>query len=119
MLHYATTTSERLGYAIDSRFYGIKGDYLEVLRRRIDDLDLDDVNAAIRRHIQTRNLKIAVVTRDAEAFADSLVANAPSPVLYATPKPPEVLDEDKLIESYPLAIKREKIRIVPVGELFR
>lgn len=119
VLHYATTTSERLGYAIDSRFYGIKGDYLEVLRRRIDDLDLDDVNAAIRRHIQTRNLKIAVVTRDAEAFADSLVANAPSPVLYATPKPPEVLDEDKLIESYPVAIKREKIRIVPVGELFR
>ncbi len=117
--HYATTTSERLGYAIDSRFYGIKGDYIDVLRKRLRRLSLDEVNTAIRKHLNFSNMKIAVVTKSARAFADSLVTEAPSPVMYSSPKPPEVLEQDFLIQSYPLAVRRENIRIIPVDQLFR
>ncbi len=118
-LQYATTTSERLGYAVDSKFYGIHGDYIELFRRKIGELTLEKVNAAIRKHLQVKNIKFGVVTADAEAFKAELVANSPSPVTYETPKPDEVLEEDKAIEVYPLPFTDAKIRIVPVEEMFR
>ncbi len=118
-LQYATTTSERLGYAIDSKFYGIHGDYIEMFRRKIGALTLEKVNDAIRKHLQVKNIKFGIVTSDADAFKAQLVANTPSPVTYETPKPDEVLQEDKEIESWPLPFTAEKIRIVPVEDMFR
>jgi zinc protease len=118
ILHYASNTEERLGYALDDVFYGIGGSHLERFRRMLDELTVDDVNAAIKRHWQFGNLQIAVVTKDAAAFADALAKNTPSPVAYTSPKPPAVLEEDKAIATFPLPIRREDIRIVPVGELF-
>lgn len=118
-LQYANTTAERLGFAIDSKFYGISGDYIELFRRKIGALTREKVNDAIRRHLQFANVKFAVVTSDAEAFRDALVANTPSPVTYDTPKPVEVLEEDKIISNHPLPFKTEKIRIVQVDEMFQ
>ena len=118
-LHFATTTMGRLGYAIDSRFYGIDENYIALFRKKIAALTLEDVNAAIRRHLQYDNLRIAMVTSGAEEFAAQLAEDVPSPVTYDTPKPEEVLTEDREIEMYPLEIARENIRIVPVEEMFR
>ena len=118
VLHYASTTSERLGYALDDVFYGLKESHLARFRKMMDELTLADVNAAIRKHWQTANMRIAIVTKDAAAFAEQLAANAPSPISYTSPKPPEILAEDKLISTYPLKIARENIRIVPVVDLF-
>ena len=62
-LHFAETTAARLGYAMDDRFYGLDGDgHLARFRRMMDELTLEDVNAAIKRHLQYDNLKIAIVT---------------------------------------------------------
>ena len=118
VLHYAATTSERLGYAIDDVFYGLKESHLAKFRRMMDELTLADVNAAIKRHWQTANLQIVAVTNDAAAFADALATDAPSPITYANPKPEEILAEDKVISTYPLKIKRDDVKIVPVTELF-
>ena len=118
VLHYAPTTMERLGYALDDVFYGINGSHLEKFRQAMDEVTLDDVNAAIRKHWQYGNMQIAIVTRDAAAFADELARDQPSPITYASPKPPHVLEEDKAISTFPLPIKREAIKIVPVTELF-
>ncbi|MBN1446733.1 MAG: insulinase family protein [Bacteroidetes bacterium] len=117
-LHYATSTSSRLGYAIDSRFYGIDQDYVDLFRRKIDALTLEDVNDAIRRHIQFHDLKIAVVTSGAEQFVEELVADQPSPVEYDTPKPQEVLDEDLQIMVYPLNVQRANISVISVDQVF-
>ena len=118
VLHYASTTSERLGYALDDAFYGIAEGHLAKFRRMMDELTLADVNAAIKKHWQTANLEIVAVTPDAASFADALASNAPSPVTYSSPKPDAVLEEDKVISTYPLKIKRENVKIVPVTELF-
>jgi zinc protease len=59
-----------------------------------------------------------MVSQDADALADALSSEAPSPMTYGTPKPPEVLEEDKEIQVYPLRIRRDAIRIVPVEEMF-
>ena len=38
VLHYAPTTSERLGYALDDRFYGIPGSHLDLFRRAMNEV---------------------------------------------------------------------------------
>jgi zinc protease len=118
VLHYASTTSERLGYALDDVFYGLKESHLTTFRRMMDELTLADVNNAIKKHWQTSNLRIAAVTKDAGAFADALAKNTASPVAYSSAKPEPVLAEDKIISTFPLKVKRENIRIVPVTDLF-
>lgn len=118
VLHFAPTTMERLGYALDDRFYGIQGSHLENFRRLMPELTLEEVNAAIKKHWQYENLQIAVVTKDAEGFKKALVSNAPSPYTYPTPKPEAILEEDRQISAFPLTIKPENVTIVPVADLF-
>ncbi|MFH1177290.1 MAG: pitrilysin family protein [Acidobacteriota bacterium] len=118
-LHFAETTQIRLGYALDDRFYGIAPEgHLARFRATIANLTRDEVNIAIRKYLKPENLVIAMVTADGGALVSALAGEAPSPISYATPKPAEVLAEDKLIEAYPLGIRREAIRIVPVDEMF-
>jgi zinc protease len=109
----------KLGYAMDDLFYGIRGNYLERFRKRMDSLTLADVNAAIKKHLQYKNLTVVFVTKDARQLKEALVANAPSPVTYPTPKPQEVLAEDKAIAVYPLFVKPENVSIRPVDTMFQ
>ncbi|OVE78937.1 hypothetical protein BVY01_03995 [bacterium I07] len=116
-LHYAPTTSERLGYKIDDSFYGIE-DHLSVLPRMLDELTPADVNEAVKRHIQYKNLQIAMVTENAAVLKKALVGNVPSPIKYDNPKPDEILEEDKQIVVYPLLINEENVKIVKAEEMF-
>ena len=118
VLHYAATTMERLGYALDDRFYGIQGSHLKKFRQMMKTLTLRDVNTAIKRQLQYGNMEIAIITKDARAFKDALVKDAPSPITYGTPKPESVLNEDKEISVFPVKVKEENIKIVPVADLF-
>ncbi|MBN1417915.1 MAG: insulinase family protein [Planctomycetes bacterium] len=118
-LHYAPTTAARLGYAIDDRFYGIPAPgHLARFRAMMADLTRDEVNAAIRKHLRPENMVIAMVSAEAKRLADAIAGETPSPISYATPKPPEILSEDREIATYPLRIPRDAIRIVPVDDVF-
>ena len=119
VLHFAETTSARLGYAVDDAFYGIEAPgHLQRFRRIMDELTVTEVNAAIRRHLQYDDFKVAIVTGAATDLAASLASDAPSPITYDTPKPPEVLAEDRQIGSFPLRIAAEHITVVPVSSMF-
>jgi zinc protease len=119
-LHFAETTAARLGYAVDDRFYGIYGaGHLDRFRKMMDELTLDDVNHAIKRHLQYRNLKIAIVTGEAEKLREILVSGAPTPITYDAPKPPAVLAEDREIAAFPLDVAAERVTIVPVDSAFQ
>ena len=63
-------------------------------------------------------MQIVNVTKDAESLKQALLTNAPSPYTYPTPKPLNVLEEDKQISTFKLDIKPENISIVPVTDLF-
>jgi zinc protease len=119
VLHYAPTTMQRLGYALDDRFYGIQGSHLEIFRRMMGEITREEVNAAIRKHWQYGNMQIAVVTKNAAAFRDALVADTPSPITYRTAKPESVLAEDKEIAVFPVKVKKEDVKIVPVAEVLQ
>lgn len=119
-LHFAETTSERLGYAIDDRYYGLGASHLATFREMMGSITYEEVQAAIRKHLQVENLIIAMVTADAEKLSQQIAADTPSPIDYgATPKPAEVLEEDKAIERYPLNVPAANIEIVPVEEMFQ
>ena len=115
---YVQTTSRRLGYHLDSAVYGA-GYFIDEIQRRLPALTVDDVNAAIRRHLQYDNLAIAIVTSDASAFRDRLLANEPSPPTYNAEVPNDIRAEDELITPFELAINPDRIRVVPVEEMFR
>ena len=116
---FATTTSDRLGYALDDRFYDIEGGHLARFRKMMGELTVDKVNAAIRKYLQSDDMVIAMVTADATAMKEALVSGAKSPMDYGDlTKPKEILKEDKQIEKYPLNMIAENVVIVPVDEMF-
>jgi zinc protease len=118
-LNYAISTDDRLGYALDDRVYGVKGPgHLANFRQVVPTLTLDEVNAAIRKHLKPERLWIAMVSEQADSLAARLASGAPSPITYATPKPDEVLAEDRAIMAYPLGVRRESIQVVPVDAMF-
>jgi zinc protease len=119
LLTFDQTDARRLGYALDDRFYGLSAPWLPSLRARIAALELDEVNAAIRRHVDPARLRIAVATHGAAELASELRSGAASPITYAAAKPKEVLEEDKLIEVFPLGVTApEDVKVVKVEELF-
>ncbi len=73
------TQSARLGYALDSRYYGIP-EYNSYLKTQLSKLTRADVNGTIRRYLKSDRMRIVVVTKNAEALRATIVKNAPSPI---------------------------------------
>ena len=112
------TTSRRLGYAMDSRFYGTDF-FIDEVQAALTALTVDDVNAAVKRYLQYANLAVAIVTPNAEEFRSKLLSNDPSPITYSSEVSDEILEEDQDISTFHLAISPDRIRVVPVGDMFR
>jgi len=116
---WAQDQSRRLGFLMDSKFYGID-DFLGTLPAKLDALTRDQVNAAIKKHLQSQNLCVAVVTKGAEAFLHDVANNTPSPMKYdAEGIPQDVLEQDKMISVYPLKVNGTASRVVPVSDMFQ
>jgi len=111
------TKSAELGYAIDSAYYGIPN-YNEYIKTALAKLTVDDVNAAIRRHIRSENIQIVGVAKDTDAIIAALTGTGATPIQYNSPKPQEVLDEDKIVERWPLHLHKEDVTVVPVDAVF-
>ncbi len=119
---YAQSPAQQLGWLMDSHFYG-RNDYLAELDTLLKNTTLKQVNTAIRKHWQTDNLFVTIVTDASEAqpLADSLINNTPSPMSYSnlvkSGLPAEVLAEDELVAVYPLNIKQ--VNIIQSADTFR
>ncbi|MDT4965729.1 MAG: zinc protease [Acidobacteriota bacterium] len=112
------TQDAQLGYAIDSRYYGIPN-FNSYMREKLSGLTLADVNNAIQRYLKSDRMRIVMVTKDAEGLKTAIVNNTPSPIQYNAPKPKEITDEDAVIQSYRIAVKPEDVVIVPVERVFQ
>jgi zinc protease len=111
------TQDHRLGYALDSWWYGIP-DYTESMRSQYAKLTRDDVNRAIRKYLSAKNLTVVIVTKDAEGLKNQLVGDELSQIKYESDKPKDIVDEDKIIGAYKLNIRPENVKIVPVEDVF-
>lgn len=112
------TQGAQLGYALDSHFYGIAS-FNDYARNGLAKLSVEDVNRAIKKYLQPDNVKIVVVTKDAEGFKNAAVENRPSPITYTATMPKEILEEDKVIEKYKLNLTPKAVEIVPVDQVFQ
>lgn len=113
-----STQDTRLGYALDSNYYGIP-EYAPYMRAQVAKLTLDDVNRAIRKYLASNAVRIVMVTKDGAALKDAIVANAPSPITYNSPKPDLIMQEDKTIEVYPIKVKADDVTVVKVDSVFQ
>ncbi|HYB53661.1 MAG TPA: insulinase family protein [Thermoanaerobaculia bacterium] len=111
------TQNEQIGYALDSKWYGI-GEFTETMRSRLAQLTRNDVNRAIQKHLTAGDLSVVVVTKDAKDLRDRLLADGFSPITYDGEKPKELLDEDKIIGARKLGLAPDRVRITPVEEVF-
>ena len=129
-LNYAENQFRLLGYRLDDMFYGMKDHgYIQEMLAHIDAVTPDQVNAAIKKHLQTANLKYVIVTNQngAEQLADDIAngTNVVSKTLaeyhIAEPIPPEkqkMLDQDKQWAAFPLELPRKNIHVVKAEEMF-
>jgi zinc protease len=106
-----------LGYRLDSRWYGVP-EYATWMRERLSQLKLEDVNEAIRRHISARDLHVVMIAKGAAQLREALLADAPSPMTYATEMPKDVLAEDQVIAGRKLGLKPEQVTVTPVDQVF-
>ena len=114
---WAQTLDRRLGYQMDSEFYGTEY-YLDRIEKELNKSTVGEVNRVIKQYISPRNLAIAVVSDHAVDLMSAMQSNVPSPIKYAAPVPENIRQADKAIEILPLAINKSKSKVVPVGTLF-
>ena len=112
------TQDLRLGYSLDSRYYGIP-EYTPYMREQLARLTVEDVNSAIKRYLKSSKMRVVVVTKNGTAFRDSILKNQPSPITYNSPKSNEILAEDGVIQTYRINVKSEDVVVVPAEEVFQ
>jgi zinc protease len=117
---WGATISRRLGYAVDDAFYGIAAPgYLPGLKAAVDRVTPEQVNAAIRKHLQADNLYLVIITSDAAAMKRALLSGAPTSITYAGQRSAELLAEDKTIASLPIKLQDADITILPIDKVLQ
>ncbi|HUQ20188.1 MAG TPA: pitrilysin family protein [Gemmatimonadaceae bacterium] len=111
------TQDQQLGYALDSKWYGIP-EYTQYMRSALQKMTRADVNAAIKRNLSAKDLSVVIITKDASALKNALVAEGFSPIKYDADKPADLLAEDKVIGARKLGITAEKVKVTPVEQVF-
>lgn len=119
---YAQTPEQQLGYLMDSKFYGRKNWLLEA-DALLAKVTYADMMAAVKKYWSTKNMRIAIVTDATEAapLKESLEKNADSPMSYSNALKavltPEILEEDKQVQNYPLKVS--SVKIVDAADMFK
>jgi zinc protease len=109
--------SRRLGYAMDSVITG--KDLIKELHDRLPKMKKAEVDRVIKKYLGIDKLAIAIVTDKGAEVRSKLIDGAPTPITYDTAgTPPEILAEDKTIEKFPLPVKADNVRVVPVDQMF-
>ncbi len=132
------TVSRLLAAKMDDAFYEVTPGFLEGYLENIDRVTTAQVNAAVRRHLQTQDLKYVVITNSAnvESLVAQIRGNEPGQgKSFADYQFPEVkrpdgtigweipearrgmVERDALWASYPLSIGT--VRITPVGAIYK
>lgn len=112
------TQSKQLGYALDSKYYGI-GPFTQYVREGLADLTVDEVNRVIREHLQLDNIKYVFISSDAGDLKKRLVNDRTSPMEYNSKKPEELLAEDEKIQDREMGFDEDDVTIVPIEEIFK
>lgn len=112
---WAQSQDDRLGFNMDSKFYGTPY-FIDEIDARLRKMTVAEVNAAIKKYINTDNYDAVFVTANAQQLKDTLQKDAPSPKTYNAQPAAEVLEADKTIQA--IKVQPTRIDIVPVAQVF-
>lgn len=113
---WAQSLSNRLGFKMDSEFYGTPY-FIDEIDKRLKSMTVEEVNAAVKKYITLDNYEAVVVTDNADQLKETLQKDAASPKTYGSPVPPDTAEADKTVQS--LAVKPTSIQIVPAADLYK
>ena len=117
---WAASISRRLGYAVDDVFYGIsKPGFLSSLKPAIDKVTREQVNAAVRKHLQDEHLYLVIITKDAAGLKQKLLSGQATSITYAGDRPAALLAEDKIIAAWPIKVREADITVMPIDKVFQ
>jgi len=108
---------QQLGYALDSKWYGVP-EFTGYMRAGLSKLTVEQVNAAIKRHLNAENMSIVIIAKDAQGLKQALVADAFSPIKYDGAKDKALLDEDRVIGAMKLGIPASHVTVTPIADVF-
>ncbi len=129
-LSYAESKSRQAGYRLDDLFYNMRDHgYLEEMLQQIDGVTAEQVNQAIKTHLQTASLTYVIVTSEshgqqlAEDLANdaNVVSKTAAEYHISEPAPPEkrkMLQQDEEWKAYKLNLPRENIQIRKAAAMF-
>ena len=112
------TQSANLGYALDGLYYD-RPNFPETLKAGLAKLTRGDVNRAMQLYLRTDRLVVAAVSGDGVGLRQQLASADPSPMQYNSPKSDTILEEDKIVEKWPLGLAADDITVVPVASVFQ
>jgi zinc protease len=112
---WAQTLSRRLGFLLDSKFYGTPY-YIDEIARRLATMTRDDVNRAAKKYLGTERWTGVIVAGDAAVLEAKLEADGASPITYKNAVPADVTATDPVIAKLP--VRPTKVEVVPVATLF-
>ncbi|HEX8287688.1 MAG TPA: pitrilysin family protein [Pyrinomonadaceae bacterium] len=111
------TKDAELGYELDSKYYGIPS-YTDYMKEQLAKLTPADVNNAIKKYLDSDKMRVVMITKDAEGLRDEIVNNKPGTISYASPKPAEITNEDKIISTFRIPVTAQDVTITPVQRVF-
>ena len=118
-VNFAATVSRRLAYRMDDVFYGIPDPgFISHIKSGLETLSLDQVNTAIKKHLQAKNMYVVFITKDATGIKKKILEGTPTSINYTAQKPKEILEEDEVIASFPIPVKPDDIQIIDINEVF-
>ena len=112
-----SSQDRQLGYALDSEYYNTES-FVEYVRKQLANLTVEDVNRVISDTLQTDNMHYVFITGDGKDMAQRLASEQVSSLKYNTDKPASLINEDKQIEKYKLAIPSGNITVEDVKTVF-
>ena len=112
---WARRLSDRLGFHMDSRFSGTPY-FIDQIEVRLRGMHAQQVNRAIRKHLQTADFAAVIITGDAKDVARRLADDAPARITYDETGNAKVTNADRLISGRRL--RPVLVRIVPVQQTF-
>jgi zinc protease len=112
---WAQSLPDRLGFQMDSEFYGTPY-FIDEADKRLRAMKVEDVNAAVKKYLNLDNFAAVLITDNAAQVQDMLQKDTPSPKTYNSPVAADITEADKIIQMLP--VKPSKIEIVPVAELY-
>ncbi len=111
------TQRARLGYAMDWRRVGVN-DFVAWVDQGFEPLSPDQVNAALRRHIDPRGFRFVFVSPDADGLRNLLTSGKATPIEYNTPRDAALTAEDAKIARLPLNLPARNVRVLAEPDVF-